>query len=240
MQIEKISEISINDTFADKIFITFDLDWCSDEILYYTLDIVEKYDIKGTFFDTHSTPLLERMRENPNIELGIHPNYNLLLQGDFSCGKNYQEVTEYFIRLIPEAVSVRSHSQTQNSNLLSYFENIGLKYDCNTFIPYSSGISLNPYRLWTGKLIKVPYFWEDDVHCLYGWQWDVEKFIAYKGLKVFDFHPIHVFLNTDKIEIYENNKKNLLNYSILKAKRNTHRYGTYNFLIDLVERGLRG
>lgn len=206
---KKISDIDLmyQNSYRDQIFITFDLDWCSDEVLSYTLDIIEKYDVKATFFVTHNTPLLERMKENPNIELGIHPNYNLLLQGDFSFGKNYQEVTEYFMRLIPEAVSVRSHSQTQNSNLLSYFENIGLKYDCNTFIPYSSGIRLNPYLLWTGKLIKVPYFWEDDVHCVYGWQWDVDKYLNHDGLKVFDFHPIHVFLNTDKIELYESNKK---------------------------------
>jgi len=75
-------------SWQGKIFLTFDLDWCSDEVLCYTLEIIEKYDIKATFFITHYTPLLEKIRKNSNIELGIHPNFNYLLSRDFRYRQN--------------------------------------------------------------------------------------------------------------------------------------------------------
>ena len=60
---QNIKDIDINDSLSwqDKIFITFDIDWCSDEVLSYTLDFVEKYNIKATFFVTHETKLLEHL-----------------------------------------------------------------------------------------------------------------------------------------------------------------------------------
>ena len=236
---ENIRSIDMSNTLSwkDKVFLTFDIDWCSDEVLSYTLDIIEKYNIKATFFVTHETNLLERMRANQNIELGIHPNFNPLLSGDFRYGKNIDEVTMYYKSIVPEAISVRSHSMTQNSPILNTFEKFDLVYDCNSFIPFSSEIGLKPYRHWTEKLIKVPYFWEDDIHCIYGWERDVKKFIAYNGIKVFDFHPIHVYLNTEHLDRYEksrewhNREENL-------PKHRYNGYGTHSFLIDLIEKGM--
>lgn len=73
MVFENIKNIDVKNTFSwqNKIFLTFDIDWASDEVLSYTLDIIEKYDIKATFFVTHETKLLERMRNNPNIEFCV-------------------------------------------------------------------------------------------------------------------------------------------------------------------------
>ncbi|RAZ55305.1 hypothetical protein CHL10074_05170 [Campylobacter hyointestinalis subsp. lawsonii] len=99
---ENIKNIQVKDTLSwkDKIFVTFDMDWCSDDVLSYTLDIIEKYDLKATFFVTHQTTLLERMKDNPNIELGIHPNFNFLLNGDFRQGKNIDEIIKFYKNII--------------------------------------------------------------------------------------------------------------------------------------------
>jgi len=93
MNFEKIKTINVKNkpSWDGKLFLTFDVDWCSDEVLSYTLDIVEKYDINSTFFITHQTALLDRMRENPKIELGIHPNFNPLLNGDFQYGRKCEK-----------------------------------------------------------------------------------------------------------------------------------------------------
>lgn len=145
-----------------------DTDWCSDEVLSSALDILEQQNIKATIFITHETKLLSRMRSNKNIELGIHPNFNPLLSGSFEYGKNIKEVIMYFKHIVPEAISVRSHSVTQSANILTEFENAGFKFDLNTIIPYFSGIELKPYRYdyWTEDLVIAPYFWEDVLGCL--------------------------------------------------------------------------
>lgn len=141
MKFENIKNINLENSssWEDKIFLTFDIDWCSDEVLSFTLDIIEKNNIKATFFVTHETKLLDRMRANPNIELGIHPNFNPLLNGDFRYGKNIDEVVGYYKNIVPEAVSVRSHSLTQSGVIFPIFEKNNLIYECNTFIPLQGG-----------------------------------------------------------------------------------------------------
>ena len=62
--------------------------------------------------------------------------------------------------------------------------------------------------MWNG-ITRVPYVWEDDVHCLYQGlpQSEVEPIDladdVSRELKVFDFHPIHIFLNTESMDRYE-------------------------------------
>lgn len=234
-EFSRIKDINIgdNNSWQNKIFLTFDIDWCGDEVLAYVLDILESYNIKATFFVTHKTKLLKRMRDNQNIELGIHPNFNFLLNGDFRQGKNAKEVIRHYKKYVEDAVSYRSHSLTQSGFIYPFFEEEGFVYDCNTFIP-SCGAVLFPYKH-TKQLIRVPHFFEDDVRELYDMDCNISKYMNYNGIKVFDFHPIHIFLNTEKIERY-NDSKNYFNQ--LKKHTNNNTYGTQNFLTDLIEHEL--
>lgn len=61
-----VSEInpSIPHSFL-KPFLTFDIDWASDAVLEYCIDILEQANVRVTWFATHQTPLLDRIRENP-------------------------------------------------------------------------------------------------------------------------------------------------------------------------------
>lgn len=61
------------------------------------------------------------------------------------------------MKIVPNAKVVRSHSVTQNTLILDYFYQIGLKYDLNLEIPAFTKLANKPYLDWTG-LIKVPYF----------------------------------------------------------------------------------
>ena len=54
------------------------------------------------------------------------------------------------------------------------------------------------------------------------------------GLKVFDFHPIHVFLNTESLERYERTRALHHNPKEL-IKHRYEGYGTRNRLIELLE-----
>ncbi|MBK7450428.1 MAG: hypothetical protein IPJ47_13810, partial [Anaerolineales bacterium] len=101
---------------------TFDIDWAHDDVLNDTIDLVEEANIAATWFVTHETPLLSRLRANSKFELGLHPNFNFLLEGDIRNGKNCHEVIDRMYAIVPEAVSARSHSMTQNSGILELFK----------------------------------------------------------------------------------------------------------------------
>ena len=199
-----ISEINLNEenSWKDKIFITFDIDWASDNVIDFVAEHLISRNIKATWFVTHSTPVLEKLRSNPMFELGIHPNFNALLKGDFRHGRSAKEIIETLMTLVPEANSVRSHSLARSSVLMEEFKAVGLSYECNHFIPAHSNIELKPWMEWNG-LMHVPYFWEDDVACLLGHEVSMTEIAQRTGLKVFDFHPIHVFLNTEHLDRYQ-------------------------------------
>lgn len=233
---ENIKNIKVKESssWQDKIFLTFDLDWCADEVLSYVLDIIEKYNVRCTFFITHETVLLERMKKNRNIELGLHPNLNPLLEGDFRYGDTIEKVIKYYKNILPEAESVRSHSLTQNSHYLKIINEYGFIFECNNCIPKNSKIVVYPYLHWDKKLIRVPHYWEDALQLISNDQWSKKDYLKYNGIKVFNFHPIHLFLNTENIERYEGTR----HLHQTPAELAMHRYeghGTLNILLDLLE-----
>ena len=135
------------------------------------------------------------LKDNKNIELGIHPNFNFLLNGDFRNGRNAEEIVDRLLEIVPNANCVRSHAMTQSSGLLELFYNKGLTHDCNHFIPEQTEIILKPWSIWNG-LIKVPYFWEDDINCVSENRTAINDLVNRKGIKVFDFHQIKGKSNT--------------------------------------------
>lgn len=217
-------------------FLTIDIDWVHDDILKDSIDLIEKYDVAATWFVTHDTPLLARLRENPKFELGIHPNFNFLLHHDTRNGKDADEVLDKLLAIVPEARSIRSHSTTQSSYLLDLFVQKGLSHECNSFIPAQSGMQLRPWQLYSG-LIRIPYFWEDDVHCLYpeNERYHIAELTAAPGLKVFDFHPIHIFMNTEHLDRYERTRQLQHAPDQLKLQRNVTVAGTRDHLIRLLK-----
>lgn len=219
-------------SWDDKLFITSDIDWASDEVLDFVINLFDKHNLKCTFFATHKTTLLDSL--GANYEVGLHPNFNYLLNGDFRYGKNYKEVIDYYYKMFPTAKSVRSHSMTQNTLILDEFARLGFTHDCNHFIPYkNSETKLEPWKYWQDDMLKVPYLWEDDIHCVYQDKWEIDLVTKISGLKVLDFHPIHIFLNTEDIERYNSARLYLQSFKELQQFVNTTKYGTRDFLLDL-------
>jgi hypothetical protein len=225
-------DVGYDDSWRERLFLTFDIDWAHDDILADTIDLVETADVAATWFVTHDTPLLARLRANPKFELGIHPNFNFLLQGAFLNGGCADDVVDRLLEIVPEAKSVRCHSVLQSSKLMQLFQEKGLTSDVNHFIPEQSRIELKPWRLWNG-LIKVPYFWEDDAAFIYKNCSPANELIERPGIKVFDFHPVHVYLNTESLDRYERtgplhrNPKELIQHRY-------QGYGTRNQLLELL------
>ena len=194
----------------NKVFLTFDIDWAS-------------------------------LKNHSLIELGIHPNFNNLLNETHS-EKDAVAILDTIQSIVPDAVSVRSHSLFQSSRLYNLFRERGFEYDLNMFIPNWSGIACQPYCEVNG-IVRMPYFWEDDIHAYAIEQniemnWDTDRFLAVKSLKVFDFHPIHVFLNMENLERYEKSRVHLRSINDLQLCVNEYNQpGTRTFLVNLISSG---
>ena len=173
------------------IAITFDIDWATDVMIADTLDLLNTAGVRATLFATHATSLFDGIEGH---EIGIHPNFLLT--------KDYRSEFDRLMGLYPQAKGVRCHSYYQNTQILDLFVERGLRYDSNLLMFHCQGI--HAFQNWNG-LVRVPVFWEDDINYLVGGTWDPQMLSISNpnSLYVFAFHPVHVFLNTERIDRYK-------------------------------------
>ncbi|MGI8544099.1 MAG: hypothetical protein ACR2MD_11585 [Aridibacter sp.] len=191
----------------DDYIITLDIDWAPDWAIDSTAQILIEKNVKATWFVTHRSEAVDRLRERSDLfELGIHPN----LLGGSTHGKTEDEVLTHIKEIVPEAVSMRTHGLYQST---SFLIKASVKYeilaDVSLFLPRSANLVSHQVK-WNGaKLRRIPYFWEDDSEMFEEDPiWDLsDNRINVMGLRIFDFHPIHIALNTKQFSDYENIKQ---------------------------------
>lgn len=225
--------------------ITVDIDWAPDFMIDQLAARFEAADVKCTWFVTHSSPAVDRLRGNSNFELGIHPNF---LPGT-SHGKTDDEIIQYCFNLVPEAKSVRTHALVQSSPLIwKLNQDYNIKTDCSLFLPQTP--LSHPHTVCHhGKkapLVRIPYNWEDDVECLRpnpSWQLEDSVF-DFSGMKIFNFHPVYVELNETDFSRYTALKKKIQGVMPLNevdqqtAREFTllNQKGVLTFLTDLLDK----
>jgi hypothetical protein len=235
MDFSLIKDINIDSEFTwkGKVFLTLDMEWASDDSIKYVLDKVISNDAKITIFCTHETPLIDDLKNESRIELGIHPNFNFLLNGDFRYGKSIDDVLYYYKQIVPDCVSVRSHCLTSGSLFLRALSRHGLQFDCSPIIPASAGMLNRPWLSYYDNIIQVPILWEDDIHCMYNWAFHMGPYLNPDRLMVFNFHPVLTVLNIDSLETYEQSKPVYSDHVALLGRRNQGR-GTDDMLEELL------
>ena len=182
--------------------ITLDIDWAPDFVIDFVAAKLLDARVHATWFVTHASPGIDRLRAYPNLfELGIHPNF---LPGS-TQGRNQQEVVDSCIATVPDATSMRAHSLVQSSPTYSMIlKRTAIRVDCSLFLPRMPHIRPVEFRIGGRQLLRVPYFWEDDEEMEYEppvWTTRTSCFQV-EGLKVFNFHPIHVYLNSPDLREY--------------------------------------
>lgn len=208
----------------DSVCITLDVDWAADEILQAALDLVAGLGIPVTVFCTHPTPVLEGL-DPERVELAWHPN--------FLAGRDELDVIGELEAWFPGARGVRSHALYFHSRLAPAYLSRGVEYVAHDL---RFGLcDLAPVTHWSG-LVDVPGFWEDDVHALF-FDGDFDPGLVDldpPGLKVFDVHPIHLWLNTDRMVRYEGARADMEARRDLSSHVNPGR-GARTFLVQAVE-----
>ncbi len=219
-----------NQTTKPTVFIfTSDIDWAPEEAIADTLSLFAERGVRCTLFATHDSPEVHAA-DRSLFEIGLHPNFNGLMCGD---GGSVDRILDQVHGWYPEARGVRSHSMTQSTVILNRFAQHGLLYDANHFLPYWSGIQ--PFRLWNG-MIRIPYNWEDDIHWTYGHTFDSHRLDEASTLNVLDFHPVHVFLNTESQERYDAARPHYHDANrLLELRNTTSTPGTRDLLIRCLD-----
>lgn len=212
--------------------LTVDIDWAHDLVIHDTLSLIEQFGEKATWFVTHETPLLIEILSSTGHELGIHPNFNPLLEG---MPGNSLQILETLMELVPEARALRSHSLTRSSKLSNFFRKVGITHESNIFLPPHINSQIEAWRDYSG-LIQVPIRWEDDVRLIDDSIGEPVEHLNRTNLFVVDVHPIHIYLNTLTIDDYENSRAHMQDPGWLLANRRPKNCGgTRDRLIALLE-----
>ena len=196
---------------GDGTALTFDTDWAPDSAIELCADLCSAYGVKSTFFATNPSPVVRSFLNRPDIEVGIHPNF---LAGS-SQGETPEEVIATCLGFVPEARSMRTHALVQSSPLLEQVVSQFPQLYVDTSLLLPGHPHLVPVDHWVGtegnrhRLVRLPTFWEDDVAAEHpAWTWS-GKPSASPGLRIYNFHPVHVALNTDRMARYRSWQKSL-------------------------------
>lgn len=226
---------------AETVFsIVLDVDWAPDFVIYETAALLKERQIRASWFITHPSPAVEWLKGSPETyELGIHPNFLV----NSSQGKTQAEVVDYCLRILPDAVSMRTHAYHQSSMM---FDHIGrttsIENDASVFMPLTR--DLHPARYWIGEryLNRFPVFWEEDNELKKPephMKFDADL-VNSPGLKIFAFHPMLLYLNSASIQSYSIMKNEFSNFNDLDEESiqpfvNRQKIGVHDFLDGLAD-----
>jgi hypothetical protein len=211
------------------IAFTLDIDWAPDYVIEYVLDLFQQYKIKCTIFATHESSLIKHA-DKDLFEIGIHPDFNF---SSANGNKTHESVLNTLKNIYPEAKGLSSHRMTQNSQLIDLFYKEEFIYDRNQFLPYWKNI--HPYKFWNG-FVRITFNWEDDYHWLCNKKFNSICLDLNSGLNILNFHPVHVFLNTENMERYNSARNFYQDHSMLVGFQNRSDVkGTKDCLISTFE-----
>jgi len=125
---------------------------------------------------------------------------------------------------------------TNSSIIQREYNTLDIKYDLNTLIPAVEGMILYPFDSVIADFKILPFIYEDDVYLNLKKKQTADFFLSDKFIapRIFNFHPIHLYLNTDQKETYENARPYFKDAKKLSTMKNTKKYGIRNFFVDLI------
>lgn len=232
---EKLPYITVNDKKA--FHVTIDMDWAPDFAIRETLKILDSAGVKATFFVTHQTETLSEI-EASGHELGIHPNFH----NTSTQGNSVKEIVGKLLEIVPSSRLIRSHGLLTSTLILQEIssEYPQLKIDLSQ-INYKARKIICGDFIYEKANIKVLNFnWEDDL-AFYDQSHDWSKFNFFSDEIIFNFHPIHIFLNSSSSKNYNALKSGLNGTSLsMVAEKVSLRHvskeiGTRDYLLALLE-----
>ena len=212
---------------------TTDIEWAPDWAIRDLYELADQYGVPLTPFLTHRSEYLTRRLRVRDVvssgDVGVHPNF---LPGS-THGATVDEVIATSTALWPDAISFRSHCFYDDTRMVRRMAEAGFRYDSNLFAFLQP--MLAPFRTVAGT-VRLPVFWEDDVHSGVGLPWDTAALRATfdaPGLKIVNVHPLRVALNVPD-EGFAESHRGLGSAVDVDARAEAHSgKGTRTFLAEL-------
>ncbi len=191
-------------TGPTNVAITLDVDWAPDFVIDQAAEALVAAGVRATWFITHDSPAVQRLREHAGLfELGWHPNF---FPGS-THGATEPEVLAHCERLVPVARVVRMHGLLQSTRLLELLRRTtSVRIDVSMLLRGHAHLAVHELPLAAGSMLRVPFWWEDDVEmCAADPRWSLGRSLAdgMPGLRVLNFHPIHIALDAESLAPYE-------------------------------------
>ncbi len=187
--------------------LTLDVDWAPDFAIREVMDVLLQHRVRATWFITHRSPMLAELQKHASLfEIGIHPNF---LPGS-SHGKTPQQVLRHCLKLVPQATSMRAHALVQSTPILQeVLAHTPIRRDASIFMQNAKNIQPFQWTLRGRSLWRIPYYWEDDIEMAQTHpRWNLNPLRQKSlGLEIFNFHPLHIVLNSHSMKAYERLKK---------------------------------
>jgi hypothetical protein len=209
----------------DETCLTLDVDWAPEEVLASVARLIDDAGLRATLFATHESDVLAALPDT-HFEIGLHPRFN----GDLL----EEEPVRALKQTYPSARGARSHGLVASSRILQTYVAHGLIYESNIFLPFHDHV--RPVLRFP-RFASIPLTWSDDYHLLFSLPFELSAVhLEGPGLKVLNFHPIHVFMNTESPEHYERFKTHSSDVQRMQRLKNTDGSGLGTLFTALLER----
>ena len=187
---------------------TMDTDWAPPEVVEFVLDEVVDDQLALTVFSTGRYSVLE---SRPATEVALHYNVE-----EVGFERSLRQIAD----LLPGAIGARGHSLAFSERLRPLYREFGIAYDSSYLMFEQHGIE--PFYVARG-VWELPIFFMDAFFLEYheGRRSSApnQASLLRRGLKVLDFHPVHLLLNTPSLEYYHSVKQHYQDFDALMDHR---------------------
>jgi hypothetical protein len=185
------------------VVFTADQDWAPEWANQIFIDEVSRVRVPMHIFRTNASPVIDESVNAGILTQGWHPNF----KANSTHGDSISNIISHMHSIAPASRTVRAHSYFETSEIWDCLYRAGQIVESHGVTDME--INVVPLRM-ASRMIRLPVFFEDDV--FFRNEPDelnlsfLKQRLLTPGLKLLDFHPIHIAMNTSSIAHYESVK----------------------------------
>lgn len=184
------------------VCLTSDIDWADEWMIESLFELCDRFNVPVTPFVTHESDAIESRYSGREEDVGVHPNFD----EDSTQGDTIDDVIDRMMDVWPAARCYRTHRFNDSTRIGRKLAAAGFEFDSNLLLHLDS--LARPVKHNSGTW-RYPVFLEDDIYFFENSTFSFDHIAPHlktPGIKILNFHPIHVALNTPSQSFYDDVK----------------------------------